>query len=91
MDRRIFGSLSPNVEDRRGEVLSPAEEARRIMEQPGAWDGSLLDQMPQAINPLGVQAGMLDMYRDQGLRMLALKMHGAAMQGPTASALPVRP
>lgn len=91
MDRRSFGSLSPNIEDRRGEVLSPMEEARAIMEQPGVWDGSLIDQMPQAINPLGVQAGMLDMYRDQGLKMLALKMQGQAMQGPIASAVPWRP
>lgn len=90
MDDRLFGSLAmhPNFEDRRGQVLSPMEEARAIMEQPGVWDGNLINQMPQEVNPLGVQAGMLDMYRPQGLQMLALKMRGQLMQGPTASALP---
>lgn len=62
MDSRIFGAmLHPDIEDRRDEELSPADYARLLLGEgpsPNSYDPA--DLKPVPINPLGVQAGMLD-------------------------------
>lgn len=64
MDDRVFGRMSPNIDDRRGDVLSALQEAQMIMQQIPELPHLAAATMPEPpLTPLGVQAGMLDIGR----------------------------
>lgn len=62
MDVSRFGTLSPNIDDRRGDVMSALEEARLIMQQvdPNLPHIAAATMPEPPMSRLGAAAGMLD-------------------------------
>lgn len=59
-----FFRRSNNVEDRRGEQLTPIQEAMLLLNipDPARPHATAIQQAPAGVSPLGLQAGMLDIH-----------------------------